>query len=159
MYPVGCVFFDGLFNLDMQQNSYTLFSFFTLSFVLLSLFRLSAQDTTNIQHGTASYYSDVLEGRKTANGEIFSQKKLTAAHRTLPFNTLVKVTNLKNDSSVIVRINDRGPYAKNRIIDLSKAAAKELDMLDNGVAQVKVEVIDAYIDADKEHKERKGCLW
>ena len=78
-------------------------------------------------------------GRKTASGERFDQNALTAAHRQLPFGTRVRVTNLRNDKSVVVRINDRGPYAKKRIIDLSKKAAEQLDMLRDGVVPVRVE--------------------
>jgi len=89
--------------------------------------------------GKASFYGKKFEGRKTANGEIFSNKKLTAAHRTLPFGTLVRVTNLKNNDTVIVRINDRGPYVKGRIIDLTKAAADSLDFIHSGWVNVKVE--------------------
>ena len=91
--------------------------------------------------GRASYYAARFDGRKTANGEIFSNKKLTAAHLTLPFGTLVRVTNLKNSKSVVVRINDRGPYVKSRIIDLSHAAADSLDIIHSGWAMVKVEEI------------------
>lgn len=89
--------------------------------------------------GKASWYGSRFHGRKTASGEAFDQHDLTAAHRSLPFGTRVKVTNLKNGKSVVVRINDRGPYAKGRLIDLSQAAAKRLDMLRSGVAQVRVE--------------------
>ena len=96
----------------------------------------------SIERGKASYYGDEFDGRKTASGEIYDQNKLTAAHPTLKFGTVVKVTNFFNDKSVIVRINDRGPYAKNRIIDLSKAAAKKLDMIKAGVIEVLIEVID-----------------
>lgn len=91
--------------------------------------------------GIASYYADKFHGRKTASGEIFSQEEFTAAHKHLPFGTRVKVTNLKNDLSVIVRINDRGMRGKNRIIDLSKAAARELKMLSAGLTRVRVEVL------------------
>lgn len=78
-------------------------------------------------------------GKKTASGEIYRSSKLTAAHRTLPFGTEVKVTNLSNGRSVKVRINDRGPYKKGRIIDLSKAAARKLGLLQKGIATVKIE--------------------
>jgi rare lipoprotein A len=91
--------------------------------------------------GTASYYANIFDGRKTACGEIFSNKKMTAAHPTLPFGTLVKVTNSKNNKTVVVRINDRGPYAKSRIIDLSRAAADSLGMIHSGWARVKIEEI------------------
>jgi len=88
--------------------------------------------------GLASYYADSYEGKTTANGEIYRQGKITAAHKTLPFGTKVEVTNLSNNKSVIVRINDRGPYIRGRIIDLTKAAAKEIDMVGAGVAKVKI---------------------
>lgn len=88
--------------------------------------------------GIASYYSDYYEGRTTANGEIFRQNKATAAHKSLPFGTSVKVINLTNKKSVVVRINDRGPYVKGRIIDLTKNAAKEIGMVGGGVAKVKI---------------------
>jgi rare lipoprotein A len=94
------------------------------------------------QKGQASYYADKFNGRTTANGEKFSNSKMTAAHNTLPFNTMVKVTNLKNNKTVVVRINDRGPFSKGRIIDLSKAAANKIDMVADGVANVKIEVVD-----------------
>src|SRR3954471_23301908 len=88
--------------------------------------------------GRASYYADKFQGRKTANGETFRQRKKTAAHRTLPFGTKVTVKNLSNGRKVKVRINDRGPFAKGRIIDLSKKAARKLDMLDAGVSNVEI---------------------
>jgi rare lipoprotein A len=89
--------------------------------------------------GKASYYANGFHGKKTANGEKFDKKDFTAAHRTLPFGTIVRVTNLNNGKMVFVKINDRGPYIKNRIIDLSRAAAKQLDMVDNGVGKVRIE--------------------
>ena len=92
--------------------------------------------------GTASYYADKFHGRKTANGETFNMHDLTAAHKTLPFNTVVNVTNLGNNKTVKVRINDRGPFVKNRIIDLSLAAAKELDMLGSGTAEVRIDILE-----------------
>ncbi len=91
-----------------------------------------------IESGKASYYADKFEGRQTSNGEIFKQNKKTAAHRTLPFGTKVTVTNLANGRTVKVRINDRGPFVKGRMIDLSKKAAKKLDMVDAGVANVQM---------------------
>lgn len=91
--------------------------------------------------GEASYYANKFNGRKTASGERYRSRKLTAAHRTLPFGTLVKVTNLKNGKSVTVKINDRGPYAKGRIIDLSRKAAKEIDMITDGVVKVRLEIV------------------
>lgn len=91
--------------------------------------------------GRASFYANKFDGRRTANGEIFSNKKMTAAHLKLPFGTMVKVTNPKNNKSVVVRINDRGPYVKSRLIDLSRAAADSLDIIHSGWAMVKVEEV------------------
>ena len=88
--------------------------------------------------GMASFYADKYVGRKTSNGEKFNQNKLTAAHKTLPFGTKVKVTNLSNGQSVKVRINDRGPFIQGRIIDLSKKAAKKIDLVNAGVTKVTI---------------------
>ncbi len=93
------------------------------------------------QKGRASYYATKFQGRRTANGESFSNQELTAAHRTLPFNTLLKITNTANGKEVLVRVNDRGPFTPNKIIDLSKAAADQLDMVRAGVATVTIEVV------------------
>lgn len=89
--------------------------------------------------GLASYY---WQGQQTASGELFDKSALTAAHRTLPFNTRVRVRNLRNQRSVVVRINDRGPFVPGRIIDVSDAAAAELDMRQRGLAQVVLEVLE-----------------
>ena len=93
------------------------------------------------QDGQASYYADRYHGRPTASGEIFDVNALTAAHRTLAFGTRVRVTNLQNSKSVTVRINDRGPFIAGRVIDLSPAAARRIDMIRAGVVPVKVEVM------------------
>ncbi len=93
------------------------------------------------QVGMASYYANKFHGRKTASGEIFNMNALTAAHPALPFNTVVKVTNLKTGRSVEVRINDRGPFSKKRIIDLSRAAAKEIGLIESGVGKVGLQII------------------
>ncbi len=90
------------------------------------------------QTGKASYYADKFNGRKTASGERFRNSKLTAAHKTLPFGTKVKVTNRRNGKSVKVRINDRGPFIAGRIIDLSKKAAKKIDIDKEGVGMVRI---------------------
>ncbi|MFI8745388.1 septal ring lytic transglycosylase RlpA family protein [Pseudomonas sp. NPDC077186] len=92
--------------------------------------------------GKASYYGDRHHGRKTASGERFDQHALTAAHRSLPFGTRVRVTNLSNERSVVVRINDRGPFVRGRIIDVSRAAAERLGMLRAGVVPVRVEQLE-----------------
>ena len=91
--------------------------------------------------GLASYYADRYQGHKTANGETFDTAKFTAAHKTLPFGTRVRVTNLDNGKSVEVRINDRGPFVAGRVIDLSPVAARKLDMLRAGVVRVKLDVL------------------
>lgn len=93
------------------------------------------------ESGKASYYAMKFQFRKTANGERFSQMAKTAAHKKLPFGSKVKVTNVKNGKSVTVRINDRGPFVKGRIIDLSRAAFKKIGNLNSGILDVKIEVI------------------
>jgi rare lipoprotein A len=98
-------------------------------------------DQSDSAVGYASFYSNKFNGRRTANGEIFSQDKLTCAHNTLPMGTIVKVTNLKNEKSVTVRVNDRLHYRNPRIIDLSRSAAKALDFNGGGVIKVRVEVV------------------
>jgi rare lipoprotein A len=95
------------------------------------------------QTGKASFYADKFEGSPTASGEKYKHSKLTAAHKSLPFGTKVRVTNLANNETVEVTINDRGPYVDSRIIDLSKSAAEKLGFINQGLAEVKVEVIDA----------------
>lgn len=94
-----------------------------------------------LQRGLASWYGPGFAGRRTANGEIFDPSELTAAHKELPFNTLVRVTNLRNQMSVVVRINDRGPFRPGRIIDLSRAGAEAINMVGSGVSEVTVEVL------------------
>lgn len=101
-----------------------------------------ADSDSATEEGDASYYADSLDGRKTASGTIYKKDALTAAHRSLPFGTRVKVTYLKTGQSVEVVINDRGPYAKGRIIDLSGAAAKKLGLIEAGHGKVRLEVIE-----------------
>lgn len=101
----------------------------------------------NVKHkklmvGISSYYAEDFHGKLTANGEVYDMYGLTAAHKTLPLNTIVRVTNLDNEKSLILRINDRGPYVKGRILDCSYGAAKKLGFLANGTTQVRVEVIE-----------------
>ena len=109
-------------------------SILSLLFLIL-LYGCSVKVT---QNGKASFYADKFNGRKTASGETFRNSKLTAAHKTLPFGTKVKVTNKNNGKSVKVRINDRGPFVAGRIIDLSKKAAKKIDLYKAGVAEVEI---------------------
>ncbi len=100
-----------------------------------------SQDLGDERYGVASFYSGKFYGRKTANNEKLNKTKLTAAHKTYPFNTLVEVTNLTNRKSIIVRINDRGPYIRGRIIDLTDAGAKKLKLNKIGLAKVKVKIV------------------
>lgn len=115
-----------------------------LYFSLISMALVAQNELSNdsITFGRASYYHDKFVGRKTSNGEVFSQQKFTAAHKTLPMGTYVKVTNLKNRESVIVVINDRLPPHSKRTIDLTKAAARELKMLKSGVVKVSLEIVE-----------------
>ncbi len=106
-----------------------------------SNFRSPSQSSKYVEKGIASWYGLAYQFRKTASGERFNTYGYTAAHKKLPFNTYVKVTNLTNNKSVIVRINDRGPFVKGRIIDLTRAAAKKIDMIKKGTAKVRIEVV------------------
>ena len=100
----------------------------------------------------ASYYAEKYHGRKTASGETFNMYAMTCAHKTLPFGTLLRITNLSNNKSVDVRVNDRGPFVKGREVDLSKVAAQKLDMLRTGTARVKIEIIDDNMGGKKTGK-------
>jgi rare lipoprotein A len=127
-------------------------------FLILWAVCISAQEKYS-KTGIASFYADKFEGRPTANGEIYYHAKRTAAHRTLAFGSIVKVTNLENNKYVVVRINDRGPFVDNRIIDLSKSAAEELDFVQNGLAKVSVQLIasmDDLPDEQNDHKDKES---
>ncbi len=106
------------------------------------------------QTGRASWYGGEFHGRRTANGETFDRHDFTAAHRTLPFGTVLRVTNLRNGRSILVRVNDRGPYVGTRVIDLSYAAAKEIGMTHRGVARVRVEAVEPTKLARDEHQKK-----
>ena len=108
---------------------------------LLSLATSTHAKNKKVQVGKGSWYGKKFQGKLTANGERYNMYALTAAHRTFPFNSMVKVTNLKNRRSVIVRINDRGPYHGGRIIDLSYLAAKKLGYMKKGVAKLKIKLL------------------
>lgn len=113
--------------------------------LLLVLFRSGAQQRDSISHkteGKASYYARKFEGRRTASGEIFNNADYTAAHRTMPFNTYLNVVNKANNLNVIVRVNDRGPYAHNRVIDLSESAARRIGGYHHGLVPVRIEVLN-----------------
>jgi rare lipoprotein A len=121
---------------DMNEN---LIKHLLLLLAVFLFGPVSAQKNTST--GLASYYADKFEGRKTSSGEIYRHSKLTAAHRTIPFGTKLKVTNVENGKSVIVKVNDRGPFVKGRIIDLSKSAAIKIDLVKKGVAKVRIEPV------------------
>jgi rare lipoprotein A len=92
--------------------------------------------------GVVSYYADDFHGKQTSSGETYDMHALTAAHRTFPFGTKVRVTNLENNKTVIIRVNDRGPFKEGRIMDLSMGAAKEIDLILNGTARARLEVLE-----------------
>ncbi len=106
------------------------------------IFCLTSTLSVAAEEGIASYYSDVFQGKKTASGEPYDKNKLTAAHKTLAFGTKVKITDLKNNKSVIVTITDRGPHSKKRMVDLSYAAAEEIGLVKAGLSKVRLEVIE-----------------
>jgi rare lipoprotein A len=101
-----------------------------------------APPSSGAMTGQASWYGEAHDGKKTSNGEVYDRTQLTAAHRTLPMGTRVRVTNVENGRSVVVRINDRGPFKPGRIIDLSQAAAREIGALGDGLFTVRLEVLE-----------------
>jgi rare lipoprotein A len=105
-----------------------------------------SEDTRAIENGVASWYGPNFDGKLTANGEVYDMNGVTAAHRTLPFGTILLVENLDNGKTVQVRINDRGPYAKDRIIDLSKGAAERVDMIGPGTARVRLYLLEGDLE-------------
>jgi len=115
-------------------------TFCTFVLLITSLSPVSSLAVTN-KTGGVSYYSDFLHGRATASGQLYDKNKLTAAHKKLAFGTKVRVTDLHNNKSVVVTIIDRGPFVKGRIIDLSLAAAKKIDLVRKGVSKIKLEVL------------------
>jgi rare lipoprotein A len=135
------------------RNNQTIGGLKRLGIIIIVLFSLNALSfkTKNntesgipevYQYGKASYYAGQFIGRKTANGEIFTSNEYTCAHKSLPFGTKLKVTNLATNESIIVRVNDRGPYVKTRIVDLSLRGAHELGLLKTGVANVSIEIVN-----------------
>jgi rare lipoprotein A len=114
---------------------------FATTAVVLFVYGLMELHDLYSMTGIASWYGRRFMGKKTASGEIFDPEKMTAAHRRLPMGTIVKVMNLKNGRETVVRINDRGPYIPGRIIDLSRAAARQMDMIKRGLAPVRMEII------------------
>jgi len=135
------------------RNNQTIGALKRLGIVIIVLFSIQAlsfkskNNTDNsmpevYQYGKASYYAGQFIGRKTANGEIFTSNEYTCAHKSLPFGTKLKVTNIETNESIIVRVNDRGPYVKNRIVDLSLRGAHELGLMKSGVAEVSIEIVN-----------------
>lgn len=148
-------------SFSKQITTDTTLRYFLLLIVAFSLFITSCGTTSRInksggnsdgatgeriEEGVASWYGPNFHGNLTANGEKYDMNGVTAAHRTLPFNTVVRVHNLDNGKSVEVRINDRGPFAKNRIIDLSKGAAQKIDMIGPGTANVELILVDGNLE-------------
>ena len=107
---------------------------------------LSSENARAIETGVSSWYGPNFHGKLTANGEVYDMDGITAAHRTLPFGTILLVENLDNGKTVQVRVNDRGPYAKNRIIDLSRGAAKQIDMIGPGTARVRLYLLQGDLE-------------
>ena len=122
LFLVGCSSHSGSLNWESRDSS-------------------RPRSTDTVQYGKASWYGDKEHGNRAASGEVFDRYAYTAAHKELPFGTVVRVTNLDNGKKVEVRINDRGPHVKGRVIDLSYAAAKSIGLIRSGVADVKVEVL------------------
>ncbi len=121
--------------------------YFTALFCILSLLSFSFSD---LEKGSASYYSSSMNGRKTSSGEVFNNNLLTAAHKSMTLGTMVKVTNLKNDSTVILKVNDRLSKSSSHVIDVTLAAAKKLNFVRNGIATVSVEILTTNEDT-KQH--------
>lgn len=122
--------------------------YFTALFCLFLLLSLSLSDT---EKGSASYYSSSMNGRKTSSGEVFNNNLLTAAHKSMALGTMVKVTNLKNDSTVVLKVNDRLSKSSSHVIDVTLAAAKKLNFVRNGITTVTVEPLTK---ANEETKQR-----
>ncbi len=121
---------------------------------------IASTQISAMERGEASWYGGKFQGKLTANGERFDTNMLTAAHKTLPFNTIVEVKNLENNKIVHVRINDRGPFVEGRIIDLSRAAASKLNMVGAGVAKVEIRIIEnpSELDSNEDHNAETGLL-
>ncbi len=134
-WRVSCVLQDYINEDTMIKNC-------RLSIISLLGFLLGAPAVAQVQHGKATFYSKRATGARTSSGERLHHDSLTCAHRTYPFGTMLRVTNERNGKSVVVRVTDRGPYGRGRIIDLSHSAAERLGILAQGVAMVKVERIE-----------------
>ena len=122
--------------------------YFTALFCIFLLLSFSISDT---EKGSASYYSSSMNGRKTSSGEIFNNNLLTAAHKSMKLGTMVKVTNIKNDSTVVLKVNDRLSKSSSHVIDVTLAAAKKLNFVRNGIATVTVEILSTTNEDTKQH--------
>ncbi len=130
------------FIFEIYFNSKTLpLKINVMRFLICCILLLSTSLLFSQEFGLASYYSDNFHGLKTASGELYNKDELTTAHKSLPFGTMIKVTRLDNEKSVIVRVNDRGPFITGRVVDISKKAAEQLDLITIGETRVKVEVV------------------
>ncbi len=147
-----------LFHLTLNRISQHYYSFLFSIFIFLSFINVCRAQTGKTETGIASYYHDKFIGRLTASGEIFSQEKFTAAHKTMRLNTWVKVTNLINDSVVIVKVNDRLPPNSKRTIDLTEAAAKKLNFLYSGLVRVKIEIVSSPENLEKEFVKQRQLI-
>jgi rare lipoprotein A len=127
--------------------------FLSTAFVFLCGANLQAQ---NAEYGEASYYNDKYHRQPTASGELYDKGAMTAAHKQLPFGTMIKVTRLDNGKSVIVRVNDRGPFKAGRIVDLSRVAAEKIGLITDGVTNVKLEIIDKESEKELAVKTQKS---
>jgi rare lipoprotein A len=125
----------------MKKWQYLFVLIYTFS-MLSAVSAFAQKENKKALRGTASFYANKFEGRKTTSGEKYRKDSLTAAHKTLPFGTRVRVTNLNNNKSVVVKINDRLPKKSKRVIDLSRAAATELDFIRQGLTKVEIEVVE-----------------
>ena len=117
----------------------------TLAITCLLIFTSAVQSASvgDTETGIAAYYSNVFQGRRTASGERYDKNAYTAAHKRLPYGTRIRITNLENDKSVVVKINDRGPRSKKRMLDVSRRAAQDLGFIQKGLTKVRLEVIEA----------------
>lgn len=114
-----------------------------LIYLVFTLTLIPSKGHCQLITGYCSFYADKFHGRHTSSGDLYNKDALTAAHRTLPFNTILEVTNIRNNKKILVRVNDRGPVTKRRLLDVSKAAAIKLDMIDYGVEKVSIKILDS----------------
>lgn len=148
MFKVVCkflmtVFFLALFMMSAQISSAQ------KKYIKKSQINYRKVEFVDSSIGYASFYADKFVGKKTSNGELFSQKKFTCAHNTLPFGTMIRVTNLANDSFVVVKVNDRLNHRNPRIVDLSKSAAKKLIFSGRGLIKVRVELVNQVLEDNR----------